>query len=196
MAEGDSTPTRGGEEKKTRRASGRSQSHKETETITGARELCSCRKSGTRTFSQSCSVCILEPNCCLYVPPSSKEIPPFYISELPTRHGHSPIGEVARGAEGAASRENSILFDKLGMHNPRSMDIGHSAGLQDTIHQHAASGLPAKRETLLTRRGDPLGRRDSGDVVQTSHRGMPLPGAGFSLVGISNTKKKTAVRDQ
>ena len=78
-----------------------------TETITGARELCSCRKSGTRMFSQSCIVCILEPTCCSYVPPSSKEIPPFYISELPTRHGHS---------------------------NPRSMDIGRSAGLQDTIH--------------------------------------------------------------
>ena len=141
-------------------------------------------------FSQSCIVCILKPTCCSYVPPSSKEIPPFYISELPTRHGHSPIGEVARGAEGAASRENSILLDKLGMHNPRPMDIGRSAGLQDTVHQHTAPSLPAKRGTLLTRRGDPLGRRDSDDVTQTSHRGMPLPGAGFSLVSISNTKKR------
>ena len=38
--------------------------------------------------------------------------------------------------------------------------------------------------------------KDSGDVTQTSHRGIPLPRAGFSLIGISNTKRKTVVRDQ
>ena len=141
-------------------------------------------------FNPLYSVCICKSTCCSHVPPSSTKISPFYVSAIPTRHGHSPTSEISRGAEGAAGRENSTLLDKLGMHNPRPMDIGCSAGFQDTFHQHAASSFPAKGKTLLTRRGGSLKRRDSDNAPQTCHRGMLLPGAGLSLVGISNTKKR------
>ena len=147
-------------------------------------------------FNPLYSVCICKSTRCSHVPPSSTKISPFYVSAIPTRHGHSPISEISRRAEGAAGRENSTLLDKLGMHHPRPMDIGRIAGFQDTFHQHTASSFPAKGKTLLTRRGGSIEQRYSDDAPQTSHRGMLLPGAGLSLIGISNTKKKTAVRDQ
>ena len=106
----------------------------------------------TRMFSSSCSLMFI--HVCTPPPPAIKN---FYFSEIPIRHGHNPIGKISRGAEGAASQENTILLDKLGRHNSRPMDTGRttSGGFQDTIHQQAYP--PAKRKNLLTRRGGALG---------------------------------------
>ena len=93
VAEGDTTPTRGGEEKKIRRANGRSQSSEETETVTGARELCSCRQSGTRMFNPLYSVCICKSTRCSHVPPVVQKFLPSTLVQYLQGMGIAPLAK-------------------------------------------------------------------------------------------------------